>query len=599
MNGNKRQGLVKRIISFLAYKPTRRERFVLPELDDERSYRVPPEERKDLDYSYPGKSEGASQEEDKGKTQKPVRASEWNRIKGQKESGDGKDEGSDKISPDINVSLELIKRELNIPENIDMIVREFKLAGRVDAFVVFIDGMADRGVINDFILRQLMNPAQFENYNGGCMFQYVSDNVLSVNQAKKLEKYDKAISQVLMGVTALFIDGCDSCLAIETRGYEKRNIDKPATEAVVRGSQEAFTENLKTSITQIRRIIRNKDLIHEFVIIGKNDNSMASVLYIKGIANPAVVKEVKRRLKSINTDFIGGDGMLEQFIEDHPWMLVPQVLTTERPDRTASHIIDGKVAIITEGSPFAMIVPVSLFSFIHSSEDVFLRWQYGTAMRFLRVAAFFTALLLPGVYIALTNYHLEMLPTDLVIAIAKSREIVPFPSIVEVFLMETSFELIREAGVRVPGLIGTTLGIIGALILGQAAVAANIVSPIMIIVVAVTGLGNFAIPNYSLAFGIRILRFFFIILGGIAGFFGISAGLVILSARAVSMKSFGVPFMTPAFPRAGKSPDIITRFPVWQQEERPEHIQPLNKRRQPDISRGWVKGEPPGGKGEQ
>ncbi|HOV80510.1 MAG TPA: spore germination protein [Bacillota bacterium] len=595
MSGQKRQSLLGKLISLLTYKPVSRSEFVLPELENENSRRAAPEDKSNL--SYESEDSGNSGKEKDTATKKPVRASKWNRVKGEKGHGD-KGSRPQEISPDVDVNLEIIKDEFNIPTNIDVIIREFKLAGMVDAFIVFIDGMADRGVVNDFILRQLMNPGQFENYKGGCVLEYVTGNVLSVNQAKKLKKYEEAITQILMGVTVLFADRCDSCLAIETRGYEKRGIEKPATEAVVRGSQEAFTENLKTSVTQIRRIIRNKDLVHEFFLIGKQDNSMASILYIKGIANPDVVKEVKRRLASIETDFIAGDGMLEQFIEDHPWMLVPQVLTTERPDRTAANILDGKVAILTEGTPFAIIVPANFFAFIQTPEDAYLRWQYGTVLRFLRISAFFIALLLPGIYIALTNYHPEMLPTDLAIAISKSREAVPFPSIVEVLLMETSFELIREAGIRVPGLIGTTLGIIGALILGQAAVAANIVSPILIIIVAVTGLGNFAIPNYSLAFGVRILRFFFIILGGIAGFFGISAGLVMLVARAVSIKSFGVPFMAPAWPRAGRSPDILTRYPVWYQEQRPDPISPVNKKRQPGISRGWVKGKPPEGKRE-
>lgn len=594
MSGRKDQGLLKKISFFLSYRPPQHDTFILPELENEESYRVTPENRSNMDYEGPGDSGKVKGKEKKKK--KPVKASQWNTVK----YGNGNDKDQireSQISTDIKISLELTKKEFNIPSSVDCVIREFKLNGNVDAFIVFIDGMADRNVINNFILRQLMNPRQFEKYTGGSIFEYVKNNVLSVNQIKDVKNYKEAFDQALLGLTIFFIDGYSICLAIETRGFEKRNVEKPVTEAVVSGSQEGFTENVKTSTIQIRRIIKNKNLINEYVSIGAADHSGASIMYIKGIANPAVVREVKRRIKSINTDFIGGNGMLEQFIEDNSWMLIPQVLTTERPDRTASHLMEGRVAILADGSPFAIIVPISIFNLIHSPEDSYLRWQYGTALRFLRLFAIFIALLLPAIYLSLINYHQEMLPTDLLIAIAASREAVPFPSIVEVLLMEVSFELIREAGIRVPGIIGTTLGIIGALILGQAAVAANIVSPILIIIVAVTGLGNFVIPNYSLAFGIRLFRFFFIFLGATLGFFGISVGLVMTVALVCSIKSFGVPFLTPGWPFI-RSSDTVIRAPAWEQEERPDDINAINKRRQTKIARGWIREGPPVGESE-
>ena len=589
------QGLFSKITSILAYKPPGRNTFVLPELKDEDSYRVTQEDRAEMDYGETGGGREAGA--DRGKTKKkPVRAGEWSKVKGGKENGSKKDE-PESISPDLEVSLAVIKRELHVPQNLDVVVREFKLAREIDAFIVFIDGMADRNTINDFILRQLMSPVPFESYRGGCRMEYISGNVLTVNQTTRLEQYKDVIIQVLMGVTAIFADGCDTCLAVETRGFEKRGIEKPSTEAVVHGSQEAFTENLKTNVTQLRRIIKNKDLIHETVIVGQETNSLISILYMRGMANPALVREVKRRVKSIKTDMILGSGMIEQLIEDNTWMIIPQVLATERPDRTASHLMEGKVAIITEGSPFSIVVPVTFHSLMHSPEDYSLRWQSGTAARLVRTMALFIAMFLPALYVAMTNYHQEMIPTDLLISIARAREVVPFPTIVEVLLMEISFELIREAGIRVPGLIGTTLGIIGALILGQAAVAANIVSPILIIIVAVTGLGNFAIPNYSLAYGVRLMRFIFILLGGLLGFFGISVGMVMAAAAVLSMKSFGVPFLSPSWPKT-TAPDQMIRRPIWLDEERPDAVNPLNRRRQPGIARGWTREEPPKGKRE-
>ena len=614
-----KQGFIRKLGSIFAYRPPEHDTFVLKEQEDEAA----PEHGKEaglenyLDQEDLNKvaDEKIKEERERGaeeEIKKPARADILKRIRNRKQSeeekrkadGDKKnkpDQGAKEaagISPDINFSRELIKKELNIPISIDVVVRDFKLNREVNAFVVFIDGMADRDVINNFILRQLMNRILYDKYDGGSMFEYVKENVLSVNQVIVLTDYDGAINQVLMGATVLFVDGYKKCLAVETRGFEKRSIEKPATEAVIHGSQEAFTENLKTSMIQIRRIIKNKNLINEFLTIGSADQSGASIMYIRGITNPSLVKEVKRRLKSIRTDFAMGDGVIEQFIEDNPWRIVPQVINTERPDRVASHLMQGRVAILSESAPFALIVPVTLTALIHSPEDFNLRWQFGTFLRVIRACAMLIAMLLPAVYISLVNYHQEMIPTELLISIATSREPVPFPSIVELLLMEAAFELIREAGIRVPGVIGTTLGIIGALILGQAAVAAGIVSPILIIVVAVTALGNFAIPSYSLAFVVRLARFFFIALGASLGFFGMSVGLVMIAAMMSSLKSFGVPFLAPAWPRTKDSGKMIFRYPVWERETRADELNTVDKRRQPKISRGWVKGEPPAGEKE-
>jgi spore germination protein KA len=235
---------------------------------------------------------------------------------------------------------------------------------------------------------------------------------------------------------------------------------------------------------------------------------------------------------------------------------------------------------------------MTLTSLLHSPEDHALKWQYSTAIRFIRLVAIGIATFLPGLYVALTNFHQEMIPTDLLIAIAKAKENVPFPTIVEVLLMEVSFELIREAGIRIPGIIGNTLGIIGALILGQAAVQANIVSPILIIVVAVTGLGNFAVPNFSLAFGIRLIRFAFILAATILGFYGIAILLVIFAGFVMDMRCFGVPYYSPLAPRTRRSYDLILTWPVWKQEYRPDYLNPLREKRQPEISMKWKKEEP-------
>ncbi|MGE5632788.1 MAG: spore germination protein [Caulobacteraceae bacterium] len=486
------------------------------------------------------------------------------------------------VSSELKANLENIKQEFNMPKNEDIVIRKFTVGMNAKAFIVFVDGMADKIVINDFILRQLMNPEHFKGYKNGCPVDYVMNHVLSINNVEKVKEYKKIISKILNGVTALFIDGCEEALLIESRGYEKRNIDKPSTESVVMGSQEGFTENLRTNITLIRRIIKNKDLITEILPVGKTSNSNCAIMYLDGIANPELVKEVKRRIKSINIDFVTGDGMIEQFIEDKPFQIIPQVLNTERPDRAASFIMEGQVIIIGEGVPFVNVVPVTFFAMFHASEDSFLRWPFGTAIRLIRILGLFFATLLPALYVSLILYHQEMIPTDLLVAFATARENVPFPTIIEVLILEISFELIREAGVRVPGIIGPTLGIIGALILGQAAVSANLVSPVLIIVVAVTGLGNFAIPSYSLATGIRLIRFGLILAGAFLGFYGVAAVLFIAGCFACNMKSFGVPFLSPISPVTKKNPDIIARAPNFKQKMRPDYLNTPNQKRMGD-----------------
>ena len=281
------------------------------------------------------------------------------------------------------------------------------------------------------------------------------------------------------------IDGCDECIVMESRGFETRSIGSPVTETVVQGSQEGFTENMRTNITLVRRIIKNEDLITEFKIISKANNILAALLYIDGITNPRIIKEIKRRVNSLDVEYVSGSGMLEQLIEDKSLMIFPQVISTERPDRVGSFLMDGKAVLICEGTPFALAMPIT-FDLYHTSEESNVRWQYGTFMRLVRIIGILLAALLPGMYTGLILFHQEMIPTSLLSSIIVSRAAVPFPTIIELLLMEFSFELIREGGIRVPGVTGNTLGIIEPHF-RSGRVQAGLVSPILIIIVAVSG----------------------------------------------------------------------------------------------------------------
>jgi spore germination protein KA len=542
------------------------------------------------------KSDFKDQENNKEKTfikKSPLPVEEWNKRK-KPEEDVAAISLQGKVSTDLNSNLQAVEKEFCIPNNKDILTRQFKIAKKTNAFIVYIDGIIDRIFISDFIIRELMNEQNFHGYfqreSPGDVIEFICDNVISVHEVAKTDDLNKIFLQILNGSTALFIDGSDTCLMINTRGFEKRSVEKPVTENVILGSQEGFTESLRTNISLIRKIIKNENLMSEIIQIGKVGQTNIGIMYINGIVNQEVVKEVKKRLQSIETDFIIGDGMVGQFIEDSPYMILPQSLATERPDRVASFLAEGKVAIISEGTPFAEIVPITFFQLMQTSEDTMLRWQYGTFLRIVRVVGLLVAVFLPSLYVALTLFHQEMIPTELLADIARSKEEVPFPTIVEILLLEVSFELIREGGIRIPGVIGQTLGIIGALILGQAAVAAGLVSPILIIIVAVTGLGSFAIPNYSLGLAVRMVRFLFIFLAGILGFYGISLGIFLAACVSCSIKSFGVPFFSPIAPKLKSSSDSIVRKPIWHQESRPDYINTPNRKRQGDRVRNWRKG---------
>lgn len=495
---------------------------------------------------------------------------------------------TDNVDKQLDVNMDRIKAMLNFPTNVDVVIREFRILQKGDAFILYIDGMANGDTINDFILRPLLSETKSGENNKTDNIDYVVENLLSVNQISLETRYSQIIPKVLNGFTALFIDKSEQCVVIETPGFAKRSVTEPKTESVVFGPHEAFIEDLKTNITLVHRIIRSKDLITEILPVGKKFITNVAIMYINGVTNPKIVNEVKRRIESIDADYVLNTA-LPHLIEDDPYALLPQILHSERPDRTASFLLEGQVAIIADGAPYSHIVPVTFFHMFHTSEDHSLRWQYGTFLRIIRVIAIALATLLPGLYLAVTLFHHEMVPTELLVTLVKARENLPFPATVEILLMEFSWELIREAGIRVPGIVGQTLGIIGAVILGQAAVQAGLVSPILIIIIALTGLGNFAIPNISLAFGIRILRFAFLFLGATAGFYGIAIGVFILSGLACSTKSFGVPYFSPTAPKTGSSTDLVLRLPTFAQKSRPDPINPVDIGTSKGPVRGWLK----------
>lgn len=510
------------------------------------------------------------------------------------------------LTKGLDANLNALKKILHHGTNADVVIREFDIPTipETRASIIFVDSLASRDTIDFAILQPLMLIANLNDGKTDDRLEMVKRRLLPGNQVTEVDNLRAVTEDVLSGATCLLIEESDIALSIETRSWEHRSIDKPSAEMVVRGPQEAFNETLKSNLALIRRRMRTPDLISEMLKVGTLSRVDCAVLYIEGLTNPELVDEVKRRILETKADHIQDTGILEQFIEEKPYVLAPQTISTERPDRMAAFLAEGYVGIMLDGSPFGLVLPATFWSLLQSAEDYFLRWPFGAFLRAIRTLALILAIFLPAIYLALTNFHPEMIPTDLLLAIAASREKVPFPTAVEVLIMEISIELIREAGVRIPGVIGPTLGIVGALILGQAAVAASIVSPILVVIVAITALGAFAVPNFNMAFAIRLYRFVYVLLAAALGFYGVAIGVFIQLTTYVNLKSFGVPYMSPVAPYTRSSGDALFRYPVWKSEIRPSFLKPQQEERQPPISRGWIedegsgKSEPGGEKGK-
>jgi spore germination protein KA len=385
-----------------------------------------------------------------------------------------------------------------------------------------------------------------------------------------ISNWNEIYDSLLSGNTIIIIDGFAKALSVETKGWEKRSISEPTTQLSIRGPKDSFTESLRTNTALIRRRIKSPNLWLESMKIGKVSQTDIGIMYIKGIAEEKIIDEVKKRLKRIDIDGILGSGYIEQCIEDQTKTTFPTTFMTERPDVVASQLLEGRIAIITDGTPFVVTAPSVFIQFFQAPDDYYFRFDIATSLRLLRIMSFFIALLAPSMYIAATTFHQEMIPTPMAIAIAAQRENVPFPAFVEALIMEVTFEILREAGLRLPRAVGQAVSIVGALVIGQAAVQAGLVSPVMVIVVSITAIANFATPSFPMAISARLVRFGLMLLATVLGFFGIMLGLLAIFIHLCSLRSFGVPYMSPLAPFSLKNQhDTIFRFPIYDLKERP------------------------------
>ncbi|MGE7603444.1 spore germination protein [Peribacillus sp. NPDC097675] len=487
------------------------------------------------------------------------------------------DNSPDNLDTSMSANLKILKDKTG--NSSEIVIRSVSGQNfKVKISIVYIKGLVDTQSVNDFLIESILNnPLLHEKDIPKEVIKFISGEVIALGEIKEVGDWDSLFTDLMSGNTIIFVDGISKALSASTQGGERRSIQESTTSIAIRGSKESFTESIETNIAMVRRIINTPDLWSESMKIGKKTKTDVSLLYINGIAKNEIIEEVRKRLKRITIDSILESGYIEQLIEDETNTTFPTIIHTDRPDKIAGNLLEGKIAIFINGTPFVLLVPALFINFFHSVEDYYERFDIATAIRFLRIAIFSISLVGPAIYIAATTSHQEMIPTKLVIIIAAQRETVPFPAFIEALIMEITFEILREAGLRMPKAIGSTISIVGALVIGQAAVQAGIVSPAMVIVVSITAIASFATPSYEVAISARMIRFIFMISAAIFGFYGITLAFIVLIAHLCSLRSFGVPYMSPLAPFIKEEVgDTIFRRPIWAFKKKPKLISEPN-----------------------
>ena len=479
----------------------------------------------------------------------------------------------------------------------DVVIRQIKMGSNsdIETAIIYIEGIVDNQSIQEFLLESMMKDDKKTKVNKQNALELISEDMMTIGNVSPIHNWDDLFSTLMAGDTLVLVDGINQVLSASTKGGETRTISESDTQMVVRGPKGAFTESIGTNTAMVRRIIKTPDLWTESFKIGRATNTDVTLMYIHGIANDQVIQEIRQRLNKIDIDSILESGYIEQLIEDQTATPFPTIYNTERPDVVAGNLLEGRIAIFVDGTPFVLVAPALFIQFFQSAEDYYARFDIATSIRLLRIAMFLISLIAPATYVAVTTFHQEMVPTTLIVAIAAQRESVPFPAFVEALLMEITFEILREAGIRLPKAIGSAVSIVGALVIGQAAVQASIVSPAMVIIVSITAIASFATPSFDMAISARLIRFLFMLGAASFGFYGIILTLLMMVVHLCSLRSFGVPYMAPFAPFIPVNMgDTVVRLPWWTLRQRPRLItantvrEGTNQHPRPPASRGMV-----------
>lgn len=481
-------------------------------------------------------------------------------------------------------NIEQIKESLG--NSGDLVIRSFKTGKPFFHKVasIYINGLTDKEILGTFIIERMMNDMNLTDSDDPLspdkLGVYIKEHILSITNVEDISNWNKLFLSLLSGETIVLVDGWNHGYACAAQGGDLRAISEPVAESSVRGPKDSFTESLISNTAMIRRRIKSPNLWLETMEIGSITQTGIGIMYMKGIVNDKLLKEVKERIHNIKVDEVQGSNTIEEWISDDIWTPWPTIFVTERPDVVAGNLLEGRIVIFVNETPTPLILPATWNQFFQTAEDYYLRWTISSFLRLLRILSFLITLLGPSLFIAFLSYHPELIPTPFLIALASQRQSVPFPIVIEALLMEFTFEVLREAGIRMPRPVGQAVSIVGALVLGEAAVSAGIVSSAMVIVVAATAIASFTIPHYAMTDTVRLLRFCMMVLSSLLGLYGIGLGLILLVAHTCSLRSFGIPYLAPFSPFIlADQKDSILRLPLPFLSKRPRLINQLKTKR--------------------
>ncbi|NRD76999.1 spore germination protein [Bacillus sp. BRMEA1] len=466
----------------------------------------------------------------------------------------------------------------------DIVFRTIIINEQAKMLLVYVDGLVEMKTLDQVLIKPMM----FEGMpNGlkdaGSVGKIVQDRLIAFSKVDAYSTIHEVIQGILKANLAVLVEGESQALLADIKGFEKRSIEEPSAELVVRGPRDGFTETLRVNTNLVRRRIRSPRLKMESASIGDLSQTDVVIAYIEGIVQDPVLEEVRQRVLRIQIDGVLESAFIEEFIEDMPFSPFPQIQNTERPDVVCASLLEGKVAIFVDNTPFVLIAPMTFWTGVLAAEDYYERALYTTFIRWIRFVLINISLFLPSLYVAITTYHPQLIPTSLLISVAAAREGIPFPAVVEALMMEFLFEGLREAGVRLPKPIGSAVSIVGALVIGQAAVEAGIISAPMVIIVATTGIASFSFPRYNLGTAYRMLRFPMLFLAGMLGLYGVACGALAIIIHLTNIRSFGIPYLSPIAPQIPRGlKDVLIRSPRWNMTHRPKLIVGEEKERIPE-----------------
>lgn len=414
-----------------------------------------------------------------------------------------------------------------------------------EVLLVYMEYMVRREIVERFVLSPLMCILQNDREDNILEIDSLKNNVLEVLEIDEANTFDKLILNLLSGSTLIFLEGNDKALIIKNEDKKERALEASESEQTIRGARVAFTENIRTNISLIRSQIKDPNLAMEMIKLGNREQRDIAIMYIRGIINNEIPNIIIDKIQKLDIDGIMDVGQLEQLIEKNKWTVLPQMVTTERVDRVIGNLIEGRAVVIMDGTPFVLILPTTLKMFLSSPDDYFQRpIAVSTLLRFIRYLGFFIATSLAPLYLALTIYQPGMIPTPLALSITGSRLGLPFPMVIEVLLMEVTLYTLQEASIRLPKPMGTTVGVVGGLVIGQSVVTAGIISPIIVIIISGSAISSFALPNYTFSLGCTVIRVLLIIMSSTLGLYGVVMGWIILTVHLASLDNFGIRYLS-------------------------------------------------------